>query len=274
MADFGLIANALTSGLSQGMDAYSAARDRAIKEKQAQAALALQERQYRAGLAQHGLAEGPGGGYQPTPEEAQKQALESEYKRAQISEKLRPREQDPLTRELGLGRLAEQQRRAEEAQNIKPELGQTALYGKRMQQAEDVFSELEKSGYDRSKRAQGVLSALPGFLQPENLKRQEQAERSFINAVLRRESGAAISPSEFESAEKQYFARAGDTPAVLAQKKRERALAIQGMEQQSGKKAWGGLISVSRGGPDSGAHPPVQQGGQTYNWNPGTGQYE
>ncbi len=51
---------------------------------------------------------------------------------------------------------------------------------------------------------------------PEDRKLLEQAERNFVNAVLRRESGAAISPEEFVSAEKQYFAQRGDGDAVLA----------------------------------------------------------
>lgn len=33
----------------------------------------------------------------------------------------------------------------------------------------------------------------------------EQAKTNFVNAVLRRESGAKISDEEFDSAEKQYF---------------------------------------------------------------------
>jgi len=33
----------------------------------------------------------------------------------------------------------------------------------------------------------------------------EQAKKNFVNAVLRLESGAVISPSEFTNADKQYF---------------------------------------------------------------------
>lgn len=54
----------------------------------------------------------------------------------------------------------------------------------------------------------------------------DQAKRDFVNAVLRKESGAAISSSEFANAEKQYFPRPGDTPEVIAQKAANRATAI------------------------------------------------
>lgn len=45
-----------------------------------------------------------------------------------------------------------------------------------------------------------------------------QAQRDFINAVLRRESGAAISPQEFENAALQYFPQPGDDPETIQQK--------------------------------------------------------
>jgi len=62
----------------------------------------------------------------------------------------------------------------------------------------------------------------------------DQAKREFINAQLRRESGAAIPPSEFDSANKQYFPQPGDKPDVLKQKARSRALAIENMRGAAG----------------------------------------
>ena len=46
----------------------------------------------------------------------------------------------------------------------------------------------------------------------------EQAQRNFINAVLRRESGAVISPEEFDNARKRVLPQPGDEPASIAQK--------------------------------------------------------
>lgn len=70
----------------------------------------------------------------------------------------------------------------------------------------------------------------------------EQAEREFITAQLRRESGASISPTEFETARKQYFPQPGDSPAVLEQKARSRALAVQNMQGAAGTGAASGGI--------------------------------
>lgn len=65
-------------------------------------------------------------------------------------------------------------------------------------------------------------------------KRFFQAERSFINAVLRKESGAAIADSEFESARRQYIPQPGDGPEVLERKRIERQVALQNLSRASG----------------------------------------
>lgn len=75
---------------------------------------------------------------------------------------------------------------------------------------------------------------LPNTLQSPLVQQQLQAERNFINAVLRRESGAAISPEEFKSAEKQYFPMPGDSAEVLAQKKANRDLTSTNLINESG----------------------------------------
>lgn len=61
-----------------------------------------------------------------------------------------------------------------------------------------------------------------------------QAQRDFVTAILRKESGAAISASEFDNARKQYFAQPGDSPAVKAQKAANRELAIKGIQSSAG----------------------------------------
>lgn len=119
-----------------------------------------------------------------------------------------------------------------------------ATYGKRMQQAEAVFTQLANNGYDPTDKKSGLqrmsirgMSLVPDRLKGESFKRQEQAESNFLSAVLRKESGAAISLSEREEASKQYFPREGDTPEVLRQKAENRALAIEGMRAGAGP-AW------------------------------------
>jgi GH24 family phage-related lysozyme (muramidase) len=62
-----------------------------------------------------------------------------------------------------------------------------------------------------------------------------QAQRNFINAVLRRESGAVISDAEFDNGTKQYFPQPGDSPEVIAQKRRNREETIEGLMGGAGR---------------------------------------
>lgn len=75
----------------------------------------------------------------------------------------------------------------------------------------------------------GVLGGGANMALSDEGQRASQAQRDFINAILRRESGAAISASEFANANKQYFPQAGDSKAVIEQKRQSRERAIAGM---------------------------------------------
>lgn len=76
---------------------------------------------------------------------------------------------------------------------------------------------------------------LPNALQSSDRQIYEQAKRNFVNAVLRQESGAAISSSEFNSAENQYFPKAGDAPGVVAQKAANRKTVIENLAREAGQ---------------------------------------
>ena len=117
----------------------------------------------------------------------------------------------------------------------------TALYAKRMEQADKVFdslgSKLEHLGLGASvMQAKGPFGVgVPNFAKSEDYQSFEQAQRNFLNAVLRRESGAVISPTEFDEGRKQYFPQPGDKPAVLAQKKANRQTVIKSFIQGARK---------------------------------------
>jgi len=81
-----------------------------------------------------------------------------------------------------------------------------------------------------------VLSGVPGGNFALDPKQQMffQAERNFINAVLRRESGAVISDQEFDNARKQYIPQPGDSPQVLEQKRKNRETVKQSIAREAG----------------------------------------
>ena len=126
--------------------------------------------------------------------------------------------------------------------------GKATAFSARMLNADNEINDLIKDGVKtpsiikRSvENAPLIGGALGGaankFVASEKQQKMEQAQRDFVNAVLRQESGASISPSEFDNASKQYFPQFGDSPTVIAQKAKNRAIAIEGMKTQAGSGA-------------------------------------
>lgn len=122
---------------------------------------------------------------------------------------------------------------AKKAQPMTEGQANAALYADRMRAAEKIILDNQAQGQSTVGKA---LEVVPGgnYLQSEGYQRYEQARRDFINAVLRRESGAVISDAEFANAEKQYFPRPGDKPDVLKQKAENRRIAIEGISRAAG----------------------------------------
>ena len=118
--------------------------------------------------------------------------------------------------------------------------GKAAGFTDRMLQSEGILSGLNGDGGVQSQGTSAVqtaLSAIPGagnYLTSADRQKYEQAKRDFINAQLRRESGAAISPTEFDSANKQYFPTPGDSEAVISQKAANRRAAVEAMGREGG----------------------------------------
>lgn len=110
------------------------------------------------------------------------------------------------------------------------------LFGERAAQAHQELDDLIKKGFDTTSLTTGAIRLLPNFAQGPNIQLLEQSKLNFISAVLRKESGAAISNSEIKNAERQYFPVAGDTTGTLAQKKKNRETAIQGLFRSGGKQ--------------------------------------
>jgi hypothetical protein len=154
--------------------------------------------------------------------------------------------------------------------------GQSVLYGTRAAQSNKILDNVasDPAAVEASRRG-GMIG---NWFSPSNVQQTVQAQRDFINAVLRRESGATISPAEFENANKQYFPQPGDKPEVLAQKKANRDLVIKGFATQAGPAGKGHVMEVynapyvsldnqqqaapQKQGRLGGTTPPSAQGGE------------
>lgn len=62
----------------------------------------------------------------------------------------------------------------------------------------------------------------------------EQAKSQFVTALLRKESGAAISATEFDRYDKEFFPQMGDSADVIRQKQNARKVAIEAMKKAAG----------------------------------------
>lgn len=78
------------------------------------------------------------------------------------------------------------------------------------------------------------LGTMANWTQSSEQQQVEQAQRNFVNAILRQESGAAISEGEFQNAKKQYFPQPGDSAEVIKQKAQNRETSIRALETQAG----------------------------------------
>ena len=127
----------------------------------------------------------------------------------------------------------------------------TAGYAVRIEQANPILKNLE--GYIASKNYLGfkIQSMLPSAFQSSEFQQYDQAARNFINAVLRRESGAAIAASEFDNARKQYLPVSGDSEATLKQKEQNRNIVYANFKQGAGG-AYSSIEELLGGGNISG----------------------
>ena len=127
--------------------------------------------------------------------------------------------------------------------------GKSAVFGSRAMSSNDVIQNVGKNGKVQPSLIKQAAESIPviggplgmvanKFAASPDQQRIEQAQRDFINATLRQESGAVISPSEFDNAKKQYFPQPGDSQEVIAQKSANRQAVINGFKVEAGK-GWG-----------------------------------
>lgn len=146
-----------------------------------------------------------------------------------------------------------------------------ALFGSRMDNSGRIIDELAAQGINKSMPGSQLgygIGATVRALSPGDYQKLDQAKRDFINAALRRESGAVISPEEFANGEIQYFPQPGDSPAVIKQKAENRAIATRGILAEVPENQRPGLIQGITGRPQASALPTqgqqAPQSGQTF----------
>ena len=113
--------------------------------------------------------------------------------------------------------------------------GKAVGFYDRANKANALLNGLEQQGTEIGARLIGNIPFGAGnFAQSSEYQQFEQAQRDFINAILRQESGAAIGKDEFINAERQYFPQVGDKPEVIEQKRRNRETSANALRVQAG----------------------------------------
>lgn len=174
---------------------------------------------------------------------------------AMVSASTARRGQDLSFQTAGLDRAARAQ-----AEKAPTEFqGKSAAYGLRAQEADRILNSLQgqyspaainsKLAVQETPLIGGALGAATNFALSDADQQAEQAQRDFVNAVLRQESGAAIGQSEFRNAQRQYFPQPGDSENVITQKARNRQLAIQGLQSNAGRARMTATESIAQNAP-------------------------
>jgi hypothetical protein len=120
-------------------------------------------------------------------------------------------------------------------------------YGIRAATSHEILNTVGDSGKVQPGILKRIASSVPfygeeagtmmNWTQSPKQQQVEQAQRDFVNAILRRESGAVISQAEFDNAAKQYFPQPGDSQEVIKQKQLNRENSIRSLEIGSGAGA-------------------------------------
>ena len=109
-------------------------------------------------------------------------------------------------------------------------------YYKRAAQGHQDLEKLEKR-FDATAYENLAQGKLPQFMRGNDYKHFQQTRDNFITAYLRRDSGAAIAPSEYETADRQFFPMPGDSKELLIQKRRNRVGVITSLKAEAEGKA-------------------------------------
>jgi hypothetical protein len=124
-------------------------------------------------------------------------------------------------------------------ENKPPSAAEQRVYGfyTRAKDAADTLDQMQDSMVKKGLAAQGWQKWGPNWLQSDENQVYSQAQRQFTEARLRKDSGAAIAPGEYENDRITYFPQPGDGPKVLARKAAARKALLESLHRESGRAA-------------------------------------
>lgn len=141
--------------------------------------------------------------------------------------------------------------------------GNALGFGIRAREANAILNDLETKGVNPGTLKNKAASAVPilgNYAKSPAIQSYEQAQRNFVTAVLRKESGAAISAGEFDTEAKKYFPQPGDSKETLEQKANARKTAIEVLQLQAGREIPATVKAVKPKAPSKASLPAALAG--------------
>ena len=124
------------------------------------------------------------------------------------------------------------------------------VYYRRGQQAQANLEGVGEALTGYGDTIKGSVPMIGNSLVSKDYQLANQAGREFLAAILRKDTGAAVTKQEFEIYGDMYLPRPGDTPEVLQQKKAARDLALDAIKT--------GMGAASRALPEQAQQSPIQ----------------
>jgi hypothetical protein len=119
--------------------------------------------------------------------------------------------------------------------------GKATGFATRMINASKVIDPLDPTAASKAGVVEAVvgqkLGPYAGYFETPERQSYKQAQRDWVTANLRQESGAAIGAEEMNNEIIKYFPQTSDTPQVVEQKRRSRESAMQSMIVNAGPGA-------------------------------------
>jgi len=147
--------------------------------------------------------------------------------------------------------------KSERGEKMTEQQSNALQYSSRMGYNREILNKLEDAGFDAASVGTGIQNLAPNIMRSPEMQTYRAARDNWVSAVLRKESGANISKSEYENAYRQYFPQMGDAPDIIRQKRELRKLAESNMRLIAGGRATGATIS-SPGTGTIPEQPPAQ----------------
>lgn len=122
-----------------------------------------------------------------------------------------------------------------ELPNMNTTQGQVFGYATRAAEANRIINQFEGQGTRGLMRATQIFpDSVEGYLQGPEFEQYLNAERNYLAAVLRRDTGATITDQEFRLYRPMFFPMPGDSDEVVAQKRQMREQAMRALAAGTG----------------------------------------